>query len=283
MIYYQSPKKFWINISLVLLVLLVSLVAIIPIASILINSFVDPIKASLLTGGAAKVIFKPYPVSIKQYYEALFLNRETTILFWNTVRIAVPILAGGLLIALPSGYALAKFHFPMKRALFFCYVLVMLLPIQINLVGTYILFDSFNLLDKYISVILPGVFSPFGAFLIYQFMKTVPDETLEAARIDGAGELGILLKVVVPQVKAGITSMLILILIDCWNMVEMPMTLLKDESIFPMSIMIRFIAKTNPGIAFASVAIFSIPLILVFFMAQENLTEGIGRSAIIKK
>lgn len=283
MVYLLTSKKRWINGGLILLVLLVSVIAILPIVSIFINSFVDPIQASLLTGGAAKVIFKPYPVSIKQYYEALFLNRETTILFWNTVRIAVPILVGGLLIALPSGYALAKYHFPLKRVLFFCYVLVMLLPIQINLVGTYILFDRLDLLDKYISVILPGVFSPFGAFLIYQFMKTVPDETLEAARIDGAGEFRILLKIVIPQVRAGITSMLILILIDCWNMVEMPMTLLKDEKIFPMSIMIRFIAITNPGIAFASVALFSIPLILVFFMAQDNLAEGIGRSALIKK
>jgi len=283
MVHLINSKRFWINCGMILLVLLVSLVAIVPIISIFINSFVDPFKASLLGGGAAKIIFKPFPVSIKQYYEALFMNRETTILFWNTVRITVPILIGSLLVALPSGYALAKFNFPFKRVLFFCYVLVMLLPIQINLVGSYILFDRLDLLGKYISVILPGVFSPFGAFLIYQFMKTVPDETMESARIDGAGEIRILLKIVVPQVKAGITSMLILILIDCWNMVEMPTTLLKDEKLFPMSVMIRFITTTNPGIVFASVAIFSIPLILVFLMAQENLTEGIGRSAIIKK
>jgi len=275
-------KKRIINFALIVLVFLVSLVAIIPIISIFINSFVHPDQASLLGGGMAKIIFKPFPVSLMQYYTAIFLSRETLVFFWNSVRITLPILFGGLLIALPSGYALAKFNFPCKKLLFFCYVLVMLMPIQISIVGTYILFDKIDLLEKFIGVILPGIFSPFGAFLLYQYMKTVPDETLESARIDGAGEIRILIKIVVPQVKAGLTAMLVLILIDCWNMVEMPMTLLKQERLFPMAIMIRYIAQTNPGIVFASVAVFSLPLIILFFVAQENLTEGIGRTVVIK-
>lgn len=274
--------RFWLNGVLILMVMAVSVVAVIPIISILINSFVDPGRASLLNSGAGRIIFLPFPVSLRQYYAAVLGNPETTIFFWNTVRIVAPTLIGGTLIALPSGYALAKFTFPFKRVLFFCYVLVMLLPIQINVVGTYIFFNRLDLVGKYIGVILPGVFSPFGAFLIYQFMKSVPDETMESARLDGAGELRVLMQIVIPQVKAGITSMLILMLIDCWNMVEMPMTLLKEERLYPMSIMLRYIISTNPGIVFASVVVFSIPLFLVFLLAQENLTEGIARSAAIK-
>ena len=268
------------NLFLIIFIFIITLVAIIPVISVFINAFVDPGQASLLGGGAAKILFKPFPVSIKQFYSALFLNRETIIFFWNSVRISLPILFGGIIIALPSGYALAKFTFPFKRTMFFCYVLVMLLPIQISLVGTYILFDYFDLLGKFISVILPGIFSPFGAFLLYQYIKTVPDETIESARIDGAGEVRILLGIVAPQVKAGITAMLLLILIDCWNMVEMPITLLKEERLYPMSIMIRYITINNPAVVFASVALFSLPLIILFFMAQEHLTEGIGRSVL---
>ncbi|MCL2050243.1 MAG: carbohydrate ABC transporter permease [Lachnospiraceae bacterium] len=275
-------KPLFVNSILAIFIFSIALVSVLPIISVFINSFVDPTMGSLLNSGAAKVIFKPFPISIKQYYAAILENRETTIFFWNTVKLAAPILIGGILIALPSGYALAKFDFPFKRFLFFCYVLIMLLPIQINVVGTYIFFRNLELVGKHIGVILPGIFSPFGAFLIYQFMKTVPLETMESARLDGASEIRILFKIVIPQVKAGITSMLVLILIDCWNMVEMPMTILNEERLFPMSIMLRYITATDPKIVFAFVALFSIPLLLIFLLAQDNLTEGIARSAVIK-
>jgi len=272
----------WTDCLLILLVLLVALIAILPLVSVFINSLADPRAGNLIGGGAAKIIFKPYPITYRQYYIALLENRETTMYFANTLRIVAPILLFGTLFAIPSGYAFAKFDFPFKKVLFFVYVLVMLLPVQINVVGTYIFFRNIDLVERYAGVILPGIFSSFGAFLIYQFMKSIPDETMESARLDGADEAKILFQIVIPQVKAGIASMLVLILIDSWNMVEMPMAILRDEWLYPMSIMLRYMAMTEPRIVFACVIIFSIPLLLIFLIAQDNLTEGIARSAVIK-
>lgn len=269
------------NGILLLIAAAVALAAVIPFVSVLLNSLADPGVESLSTKTISRVLSLPFPLSLKQYSAAILYTRETLLFFWNSVIITVPILAGGMIISLLSGYGLAKFQFPMKRVLLFCYILVMLLPIQINVVGSYLFFDKLHLVGKYLGVILPGIFSTFGAFLMYQFIRGVPDETMESARLDGANEFLILIKIVIPQVKAGIASMLILMLIDCWNMVEMPMTILKSERLYPLSIMLRYISNLDPRIIYAATVVFSIPLLMVFFMAQDQLTEGIKRSGQI--
>ena len=259
----------------------IAVAVLIPFVSVVLHSFVAPNAIRLNENESARILFLPYPISMKQYLNAILYDRETLIFFWNTVGLTVPILAGGMVVSILSGYGLAKFQFPFKRVVLFTYILVMLLPVQINVVGSYLFFDKLKLIGSRLGVILPGIFSSFGAFLMYQFMKGISDETLESARLDGANELQILIKIVIPQVKSGIASMLILMLIDCWNMVEMPMSILKEERLYPLSIMLRYIGNTDPGIIYAATVVFSIPLLLVFFMAQEQLTEGIKRSGQI--
>lgn len=281
----NTKKLFWKwktikNIILLLFAAAAALAAVIPFVSVFLHSLVDP-NAVSLHEKTMEILFLPYPISIRQYTGVILYSRETLIFFWNSVILTVPVLAGGMIISILSGYGMAKYQFPCKRLLLFCYILVMLLPIQVNVVGSYLFFDKLHLIGNYLGVILPGIFSTFGAFLMYQFLRGVPDETMEAARLDGAGELKILFRIVIPQVKAGIASMLILMLIDCWNMVEMPMTILKEERLYPLSIMLRYISGLDQGKVYAATIVFSIPLLIVFFTAQEQLTEGITRSGQI--
>lgn len=269
-------------VALSAVVLLLGVVSVFPLLSVLLNSFTDPNMLSLSAENPSKLIFVPFPISLKQYYGSILGTRETLHFFWNSVILTVPTLAGGLFFSLLSGYALSKFQFPGRRIIFFCYVLLMLLPIQINVVGSYLLLDKLHLIGSYLGVILPGVFSPFGAFLIYQFMKSVPQDTMESGRLDGAGEITLLVKIVLPQVKAGIASMIILMLIDCWNMVEMPMAILKEERLYPLSVMLRYVNVSDPKIIYASTVVFTIPLLLVFLLFRRDLTNGIVQSAEIK-
>lgn len=257
---------------------LIAVAAVLPFFSVLLNSLVRP---GLETDNAIALAV-PFPISLEQYRTVLFYSRDTLHFFWNTVILTIPTLCGGMVFSLLSGYGLAKFKFPFRKLVFFSYIMVMLLPIQIQLVGTYLFYDKVHLLGRYIGVILPGVFSPFGAFLIYQFMRKVPYNTLESGRLDGANELTLFMKIVLPQVRSGIASMLILMLIDCWNMVEMPMTLLGDEGKYPLAIMLRS-QSTDIGIqVYAAAILFTVPLLLVFSMAGDSLVEGIEQANFIK-
>ncbi len=254
-----------------------------PIFSVFINSLTDPNTANLSLDDSSKIFFLPFPISLNQYFQAVILNRETTHFFWNTVLLTVPIMLGTLVISLLSGYALCKFNFRFKRVIFFCYVLLMLLPIQINVIGSYLFFDDLGLIGSRWGVILPGIFSSFGAFLIYQFLKSVPYDIMESGRLDGAGEIRIFLSLVIPNIKAGIASMLILVLIDCWNMVEMPMVILAEESLYPLSITIRYLGESSPQLIFATTIIFTLPVFLVFIFLRNDLSRGIVQSGQIKK
>lgn len=262
--------------------LLTAAVSVFPLFSVFLNSFTDPTSLALSTENSSKLFFLPYPISLSQYYSSILGTRETLHFFWNSVILTVPVLCGGVIVSLLSGYALSKFRFPGRKIAFFCYVLLMLLPIQINVVGSYLLFDKLHLIGTYLGVILPGIFSPFGAFLIYQFMKSIPDNTLESGRLDGANEIQLLIKIVIPQVKAGIASMVILMLIDCWNMVEMPMAILREENLYPLSVMLRYVSASDPRIIYASTIVFTIPLFLIFLLLKDHLTEGIAQSGEIK-
>jgi multiple sugar transport system permease protein len=262
------------------ILLAAGIVCIIPLLSILIHSFENYPPGS--SENLSKIFYLPYPISIHQYEKALIQNRETLWYFWNSVKIALPVLLISTAISLHSGYALAKFQFPWKKPIFFSYVLVMLLPIQVGIVGTYIFFDKIHLLNHFAGVILPCAFSSFGAFLIYQFMKTIPDNTLESARLDGANEWTVFLRIAVPQAKAGISSMFILTLIDIWNLVETPMLLLKDEGKHPMSVMLRYLDLEQSDIVFAAIMVFTIPLLLLFSLCQDALSEGIAHSVPVK-
>lgn len=254
---------------------------VIPLVSVFLHSLDGSAAGS--ASGLYKILYLPFPVSFKQYGRALIGDRETLYYFWNSVKITIPVLVFHGAISLSGGYALAKFQFPCKRLLFFCYVLVMLLPVQVGIVGTYIFFDKIGLTDSHMGVILPGIFSSFGTFLMYQFLRTVPDSTLEEARLEGAGEMTVFLRIVLPQVKAGIASMVILVLIDTWNMVEMPTLLLRRQALQPMSVLLRYSVIGESDTVFASVMIFTVPMLLAFTLFQDSLSEGIAYSVPVKK
>ncbi len=249
----------------------------------LLSVFLHSLENGGRTGSLYKILYLPFPISLKQYGRALIGDRETLCYFWNSVKIAMPVLLLQAAVSLPGGYALAKFQFPCKRLLFFCYVLVMLLPVQVGVVGAYIFFDRIHLTDSLAGVVLPGAFSTFGAFLMYQFMRTIPDSTLEGARIEGAGELTVFVRIALPQAKAGIASLVILVLIDAWNVVELPMLLLRRQALQPMSVLLRYSGIGESDTVFASIVVFTIPMLLIFTLFQDSLSEGIAYSVPIKK
>jgi len=154
------------------------------------------------------------------------------------------------------------------------------MPFQVTLVPNYIIADKLGLIGSMFSIILPGIFTTFGVFLLRQFMRNIPDEYSEAARVDGAGHWLIFSKVILPMTKTGVAALIILAFIDNWNMVEQPLIFLQDVNLQPLSTFLANINDGERGIAFAASTVYMLPMLLVFLYGENYLIEGIQLSGL---
>lgn len=130
----------------------------------------------------------PDKVTLSQYASLLFGSPVYLHTFWNSVKIVLPVVLGQILVSAPAAYAFTILRFRGKEILFFIYIIVMLLPLQVTLMPNYMVADWLGITDSSLAVIVPGIFSPLGVFLLRQFMKSMPDAYIEAAKMDGAGD-----------------------------------------------------------------------------------------------
>ena len=222
----------------------------------------------------------PEKVTLSQYGELLFDSPVYLNMFWNSVKIAVPIVIGQILVSALGAYAFTVLKFRGKELLFFLYIIVMLLPLQVTLMPNYLVADWFNMTDSYLAIILPGIFNPFGVFLLRQFMKSMPDAYLEAAQIDGAGHGRIFLSIVVPMIKPGIAAAAMLTLLDYWNLVDQAVIFIQDAEKQPLSTFLAQINSGDIGLAFAGSCFYAVPMLLVLLYGQEHLKQGIAITGI---
>lgn len=222
----------------------------------------------------------PETVTLRQYFEVLFAKHKFLRMFWNSVFIVLPIVAGQVIISAMAAFAFAKLRFRGRDTLFFLYIVIMLMPFQVTLVPNYLTLDYLGLINSYLSLIFPGVFSAFGVFLLRQFMIFIPNEYIEAAKVDGYSLVQIFFKLIMPLSKGGIASLAILSFIDNWNMVEQPLIFLKDFNKYPLSIYLSRVNEGELGIAFAAGIIYMLPMLLMFLYGENYLVEGISHSAI---
>ncbi|MEF3312056.1 carbohydrate ABC transporter permease [Paenibacillus sp. GYB004] len=222
----------------------------------------------------------PDLVTIRQYYDVLVKKQPFLLMFWNSVLMVVPIIAGQLVVASLAGYAFSQLRFRFREPLFFMYIVTMLMPFQVTLVPNFIVADKLGLLGSYFAIILPGIFAAFGVFLMRQFMLAIPYSYIEAARADGAGHLRIFLGIVLPMCRPGLAALAILAFVDNWNMVEQPIVFLRDAIKQPLSVYLSVIGEGERGIAFAACAIYMAPMLLLMLYAEQYLIEGIQLSGL---
>ncbi len=219
-------------------------------------------------------------ISVDGLREVFYLTPDYLMKFWKSLFLSVTITAGQTVLACLGGYGLAKFRFPCKNALYSFLILLMLLPLQVTLVPNYILLDKLGLIGSYAAVILPGVFSVFGVFLLTQIFSTVPDSLLEAARLDGANALQILWKIVIPYARSGIASLVVLNFADNWSMVEQPLVFLKDSTKYPLSVFLADVSKGAPEISFVCSLLAVLPVVLLFLHFRDALVSGIEHTDV---
>lgn len=228
---------------------------------------------------AAWTLLPSWP-TLRPLAELLLDTPEYFTMFWNSCRLALPMVAGQLLVGAPAAWAFSRLHFAGRRVLFGLYILLMVLPFQVTMVPGYLVLDALSLLDTRWAVILPGAFSTFPVFIMAKSFDAVPPELLEAARIDGAGPLQTFLHIGLPLGAPGIAAAAVLGFLDGWSMLEQPMTYLKSPSLWPLSISLPGFQSGAFGLALAASLVTLAPALLIFLFGQKYLELGIQSSGL---
>lgn len=253
-----------------MIVFLFSLFCLLPVVITISSSFMS---YNELSGG---LYFIPKDFSLHQFEQILLRTPQYLLWFWNSVKVSLLIIIIAIPLSLMAAYGFSKFTFPFKDALFFLYIIVMLMPFQATLVPQYITLKQLNLLDTTAAIVLPNAFSAFGAFLMTQFMRGIDNELIDAAKMDGMTDFTIFFRIIIPLSKPAISSLFILLFIESWSMIEQPMIFINDPSKFPLALYLGKISST----LYAGGTIFLILPLFIYLFAYEDLVEGISLGRI---
>lgn len=269
------------------LLLLPALLICFPVFLILTGSVMDSVELGQYLGpvfgdGEGFIRWKLMPdyPTFEHYGRLLFLTPSFFVLFWNSVKMVGCILVGQLLVGVPAAWAFAAYRVRGSRTLFALYVVLMLLPFQVTMLSSYLVLDRLCLLNTHRAIILPAVFATFPIFLSYGGFRQIPVQLLEAARIDGAGEFKIFLKIGIPLGKSGLLSAIVLGFLEYWNLMEQPLAFLENKALWPLSLYLPEISWTQAGFALCASFVTLIPAAFVFVLGQDYLEQGIIYSGL---
>ncbi|MGX7164720.1 carbohydrate ABC transporter permease [Enterococcus massiliensis] len=229
------------------------------------------------------VTWIPKSFKWENYKQAIQIGNFGRIFFNSTfVALATTILA--LLFNSMAAYAFSKFKFKGRNVLFIILLATMMIPGQVIMIPIYLLFREMHLLNSYAGLIIPGIASAFGIFMMRQFMVSLPDELLDAARMDGASEIRIFFQLILPMVKAPLAALAIFTFMGSWNDYFRPLILITKES---MKTLPLFLSSLSSGLyvqswplVMAATVIITLPIMIVFFSAQKYFIEGMALSGL---
>jgi multiple sugar transport system permease protein len=205
------------------------------------------------------------------------------IYYFNSIKITSITVAGNLLTSAMAGYAFAKINFKGRNFFFLLYLSTMMIPSQVLLVPRFILFDWMKLINTHYSLILPGLFTVFGTFLMRQFFSTLPNELLEAARVDGAGYWRTFWQICLPLTKPAFVTLLILTFTWHWNDYETPLIFIRDKALFTIPLgLTNYVEEfgTNYVLSMAASVSALVPLLIVVLICQKWFVEGIASTGL---
>jgi sn-glycerol 3-phosphate transport system permease protein len=204
--------------------------------------------------------------------------------FWNTTVMALGIALLQMAVALPAGYALAKLHFAGRSVAFGLVVATLLIPAQVRFVPVFTMLAAAGLVNTMAALILPFGVSALGIFLVRQALLSVPDSLIEAARMDGAGELRIIYGLLAPLLVPTLVSLFIFSFVYHWNDYFWPLVMTTDDAVRTLPLGIALLREQGTGvrwhIVMAGNVVLSIPALAVFAVAQRHLLRAVvGRGA----
>jgi len=212
-----------------------------------------------------------------------FVSAWTTVpfglFFLNSLKVAGLITLGQLVTCTLAAYAFARLRFPGRELLFGIYLSSLMVPSQVTIIPLYILMRNLGLIDNHASLILPALASAFGIFFLRQFFLTIPRELEEAAIVDGAGLLRVLLVIILPLSQPALAALAIFTFNYYWNDFFAPLIFLNSPQNLTLPVGLSFLqgqyATASPAVMLAGVCMAVLPVLLIFLIGQRYIVEGI--------
>ena len=217
-------------------------------------------------------------------YRALFDKENFLKYFFNSTVVAAIVTAGNVLFCSMVGYALAKLTFRGKKLVFGLVMGTLLLPGMVTFVPLFVLVANLGLVDSYPGLILPFLVTPFGVFLMRQFILGLPDDLLDAGRVDGASELRIFRQIILPLCGPALGTLGILTFLGSWNSFLWPLVVAQTQNYYTLPVALALFStgqnETNYGLLLAGATVVVMPIVIVFLILQRRFIEGIATTGI---
>lgn len=214
-------------------------------------------------------------VTALNYYQVFLATPAYLLRFFKSLALALSIALAQTAVSTLAGFGFAKYRFPGKNFLLFLLMALLIMPLQVTLVPNYLVLGAMGLLNTYRALALPAVFVPLGTFLMTQTFRAVPDEVLDAGKLDGCNDFEALLRIAAPMGRGGMACTMLLSFLDGWNMVEQPMVFLEDFSRYPIAVALASVEPGGLGVQLACCALVMIPPVMLFALFHRELVEGI--------
>lgn len=243
------------------------------------------VMASFMPSGDASSVpppFFPRKVTLDQYiglFTRLHLGRS----LFNSALLSVAVTLISLVVNSMAGYAFAKYRFRGRAPLFKLLIASMVIPAQVTMLPLFLLLNKMGLINTYFGVIIPGMASIFGIFLIRQFAMTIPDSLLEAARMDGASDLRIYWSVILPLCKPILVTLAIFTFMGTWNDFLWPLIVMTDDAMYTLPVALANLAGEHvqdTELMMAGSVMTVLPVLVVFAMVQKYYLAGIMAGSV---
>ncbi|RPH40383.1 MAG: carbohydrate ABC transporter permease [Burkholderiales bacterium] len=222
----------------------------------------------------------PDTLYVVENYTAAFTKAPLLRFLFNGVVVTASIFVIQVVVAMPTAYALAKLRFAGREVLFAVVLLCLLIPSHAVAVPVFLLLHALGLLNSYAALVLPWTISVFGIFLMRQFFMTVPDDLVDAARMDGLSEFAIVWRVMLPTAVPALTAFGIFSVVAHWNDYFWPLIVINDQALFTPPLGVAHFRNEDAGTDFgplmAAATVIIAPLIAGFLLAQRRFVQGIA-------
>jgi len=265
------------KIFLYTFLIITSLVTLVP--------FIWMLAASFMPDGDASVFpptFIPGPFTITQY-QVLFERLNVARNFFNSLFLSITVTFISLFFNSMAGYAFAKYKFKGKNQLFNILLSSMIIPSQVTMLPLFLMLKSIGLINTYMAIIIPGLANIFGIFLIRQYVMSIPDSLLEAAKMDGATDFQIYRRVIIPLATPILVTLAIFTFLGTWNDFLWPLIALTDNSMYTLPVSLANLMgehTKDPELMMAGSVITIIPVIIVFLVLQKYYVRGIMMGSV---
>lgn len=217
-------------------------------------------------------------------FRELFTRLDFTQFFANSTLVAVVVTLGNLVFCSMLGYVLAKYDFAGKKLLFRVVLGTLMIPGMVTLVPLFVLVANMGMVNTYFGLILPFLAAPFGVFLMRQFFLGIPDELIDAARVDGASEGRIFVQIVVPLAKPALATLAILTFLGSWNNFLWPLVVATTEDRYTLPVALALYStgqnQTDYGLLLAGAVVVLMPILVLFLLLQRYFVQGIAMTGI---